>query len=487
MKNAIAAAALLAGFAVAGPVEKRQEFDFGAILNAPSPSATQPDLTATDGVTKVDIASASKSIVAEVTTEATASITGTAASAAATSDAPVEKRWLVNNILCGFFGCPKPQPTTTTTPYQKTTAKPTTAAQTTVKQTTAETTAQQTTAQQTTAQQPATTEAPTPTKNEDKPSLSTDQFGNVFTSDPACPKPYEIGTFCGFVNPQDYCIPQPDGYGPKVHDPDTAEAFLAYRPFHETAQNAKTPSGYDVVFKDLNAGVSANSYLGLHTLKSYDPQQCASLCDSEELCTAFNIYFERNPALNVNTNTTDPDFNCPNPASITNYKCTLWGSEITKESATNEGGYRFDFHVVITGSNGYDKTDKVTPPEQPGWEKPENCQHKAIGSGGSYHLGSKFFPGPFDTKLCGIYATAQHQKNKAEAVAKGRKSFTPCNMFNAYSIKKNGKGQGTYCSLYNTKLSTSWANWGGQTSGSNRFECGSSWNFALSHQDSGLL
>lgn len=499
MKNAVLAAALLAGFAVANPLEKRQEFDFGAILNAPSPSATQPDLTATQEIKTIDAASVQNSVEAIVTTEATASITGSSAAAAATIEptvAIVDRRDLdkrQTDLLSWLFGWVKPKVTTTST--KKTTAKSTaaiktTAQQTTPKQTTAQTTAKTTakTTAQTTAvtTAPATTEAPTATTKEDNPSLSTDQFGNVFTSDPACPKPYEIGTFCGFVNPQDYCIQQPDGYGPKV-EPDTPEAFLAYKPFSDTAQNAATPAGYDVVFKDLDGAVSANSYLGLHTLKSYDTQACAARCDESELCTAFNVYIERNPSLNVNFNETDPDFDCPNPPSITNYKCTLWGSEITPESATNKGGWRLDFEVVITGSNGYDKTEKVTPPELPNWSKPENCHQRAITSGGSYHLGSKFFPGPFDTKVCKFYAEAQHQKNKAEALSKGRKTFTPCNMFNAYSVRKNGKGQGTYCSLYNTKLSVSWANWGGSWAGNDRFDCGASWNYALTKQDSGDL
>lgn len=48
----------------------------------------------------------------------------------------------------------------------------------------------------------------------------------------------------------------------------------------------------------------------------------------------------------------DPTDACPNPASITNYKCTLWGSAVTEQTATNVGQWRNQFHVGVTGSNG---------------------------------------------------------------------------------------------------------------------------------------
>lgn len=34
------------------------------------------------------------------------------------------------------------------------------------------------------------------------------------TSGQACPTQPEAGTYCGFINPEDPCAPQPDGYGP---------------------------------------------------------------------------------------------------------------------------------------------------------------------------------------------------------------------------------------------------------------------------------
>lgn len=87
--------------------------------------------------------------------------------------------------------------------------------------------------------------------------------------------------------------------------------------------------------------------MGLHTFDTYDPAACQALCDAADLCTAFNIYFERDPTVN-------PADNCRDPPSVTNIKCTLWGSRLTPETAVNAGQLREDFHVVITGSNGND-------------------------------------------------------------------------------------------------------------------------------------
>ncbi|KAI4785886.1 hypothetical protein E4T45_13964, partial [Aureobasidium sp. EXF-8846] len=193
------------------------------------------------------------------------------------------------------------------------------------------------------------------------------------SSTTACPTTPEDGTYCGFINPEDPCAPQPDGYGPKV-TPDTTDAFLGYAPFHSMASAAPTViasnngagNAYQQTFRDLNGSSSANSYLGLYTLKSYDVAGCAAHCDTTALCTSFNIYIERdpsqNPCKNDSTAPTVWGYWCPQPSSITNFKCTLWGSNLEAATATNQGGYRGDFAVVVTGSNGYDATNTTLPP-----------------------------------------------------------------------------------------------------------------------------
>lgn len=294
----------------------------------------------------------------------------------------------------------------------------------------------------------------------------------------------EAGTYCGFINPEDPCAVQPDGYGPKV-TPDTVAAFEAYEPFQVDALTAPTPFNYTNTFKDLNASVSANSYLGVYLLSSYNTTECAALCDSTNLCTGFNTYIERDPSLNPSSNTSSNATYCPNPSSITNYGCTLWGSGVDAAAATNYGQYRDQFQVVIVASNGYEKTNNTVPATQPGWDTPQNCSGAAISSGGSYWMGSQFFPGPYDPSVCKIYAEAQTASNKDIASKKGASSYTPCNMFNAYNVKMNGVAQGTYCALFDTPLSTSWAGFVGAWSASTFFGVESSWTYALTEQDSG--
>lgn len=166
-----------------------------------------------------------------------------------------------------------------------------------------------------------------------------------------------------------------------------------------------------------------------------------------------NIFAERDPSLNPTNNdsTYDPGYptvwgqNCPNPPSMTSFKCTLWGSNIDSSMATNTGQTDSQFQIVITASNGYDKTNKVTPPRcsnppsSPSstqaptsiakpptypWKQPQNCGGKGIYAP-KYQMGGKFFPGPFNPQVCSNYALLQNQVNAA------KRSKSQCNMFNA--------------------------------------------------------
>lgn len=441
MRSNVIYAAALARIVVAAPAP--QQFDFAAVLTAAAPSVTAPPIGAVNQTTySVDTASIAASISSDVTTAASASVTGSSASAAATespSSTALDKRT-----------------------NQKTTSK-------------------------TSSWSSSSSLSLSSSSSSITTSTSIIQQSSTSTtsSSTACPTTPEAGTYCGFINPEDACAPQPGGYGPQVNNPDTVAAFEAYPEFHQDAENAKTPFNYTNVFKDLNASTSANSYLTFYTLESYDVSGCANYCETTDLCTAFNIYIERDPSLNPTTNATNNATNCPNPASITNYKCSLWGSSIDASSATNSGDYRDEFQVVIVASNGYDKTNNTTPPSLPGWSSPSNCSDGGISAGGSYWMGSQFYPGPFDPSICGIYAQAQTATNKKVSSQKGASSYTPANMFNAYMVHLNGVPQGTYCALFDTVLSLAWAGFKGTSSGNNYFGVQSSWTYALGEQDDG--
>lgn len=157
--------------------------------------------------------------------------------------------------------------------------------------------------------------------------------------------------------------------------------------------------------------------------------------------------------------------------------------------ATNTGQTRGDFIVVITGSNGYQKTNSTTPPTQPGWTAPQQCGQ----NGGLAHnhpstcIGQHFFPGSYDPSLCSAYALAQNAKNQASsfwskwiAIFTGSYSPYKCNFFNSYMLKKNGKPQGTYCSLYSQQWSVGSATYAPGWQGKDFWSVESSFSWSIS-------
>ncbi|TDZ35751.1 hypothetical protein C8035_v007157 [Colletotrichum spinosum] len=422
----------LSGLATASPTT--QPINFGAILAATGPSLSGPPVTAT-GQTGVYKAAAAAS-------SASAAVTGVASASATHS---VAARDLQKRTFCwfGFGWCGSN--TGGSGWGQATTAKPvptTTSCATSTSNTAVVTTTSSTfvvTSSPVVTSPPAITSAPSTCT----PISWTNT--NSFTSVSTCSAPYEVGTYCGFINPEDPCAVQPDGNGPQVQ-PDNIDAFLAYPEFKADALNAVTPSGYAQTFQDLNGAVTANTYLGLFTLKSYDVAGCAAHCDSTDLCTGINIYIERDPSINPE------GCSCTNPASITNYKCTLWGSGVDKAAATNTGQGRSGFDVVITASNGYEKTNNTTPSTPSGWNNPQNC-NRGVHNHPSTCMGQQFFPGPFDVNVCATYAAAQNARNSRSSGIWSFASwfgYSPlkCNFFNAFMIKQNGVAKGTYCSLF---------------------------------------
>ena len=176
--------------------------------------------------------------------------------------------------------------------------------------------------------------------------------------------------------------------------------------------------------------------MGLYTLTSYSPSQCASYCNQVSNCLGFNIYYERDPSLN-------PGAACPNPASQTNIKCTLYGSQVSAASATNTGQYRAQFHVVIAGSNGYNRI--VLPaPVQNAYNNPAALAGAIDYSQG--YIGSRFFNQPFDAGVCAALCSATTADNRAVAQAQ----YTgPGGSF-------DGSYQGAL-RLCESSLSTSWS------------------------------
>ncbi|KAL8642542.1 MAG: hypothetical protein Q9228_000767 [Teloschistes exilis] len=271
------------------------------------------------------------------------------------------------------------------------------------------------------------------------------------------------------------CAPQPAGSGP-VPSPDTAEAFKADPGLQAMANNAPTPDGYSSAFSNLDGSLSASKYMGLHTLKSFDTLGCASLCDQADGCEAINMYIERDPSVNANTN------DCPDPPSTTNYKCTLWGAPISAEQATNKGQYRAEFHVVITGSNGYNKASPPDPID--GFTGPQELGgaiNAPLDNGKNTYMGYKYYPFSqtqgYDPATCATACKAQTAYNSRHPAADG--TYATCSFFNAYVLSQNAVPQGLYCSMYTRSWAPSYATNYGQYRGSDRYTVSRSYSYTL--------
>ncbi|KAL8973017.1 MAG: hypothetical protein Q9183_000224 [Haloplaca sp. 2 TL-2023] len=271
------------------------------------------------------------------------------------------------------------------------------------------------------------------------------------------------------------CAPQPAGSGP-VPDPDTAAAFRASQELQESSSNAPVPDGYSLSFAGAQGSLSASKYMGLSTLKAYDTLDCASLCDRAVGCQAFNLYIERDPTVSPNAN------DCPNPASTTNYKCTLWGAPVVGEQATNKGQWRASFEVAITASNGYNKA--APPPSVNGFTGPTalgGAINAPLDNGKDTYLGHRYFPFSqsqgYDPSVCAAACNAQTGYNSRHPNADG--TYETCSFFNAYVLSQNAIPQGLYCSLYSKTWAPSYATNRGQYRGSDRYTVSRSYSYTL--------
>lgn len=141
------------------------------------------------------------------------------------------------------------------------------------------------------------------------------------------------------------CGKLPLGKGPTI-SPDNSNAFHESKELASLANNAPTPVNYTQSFKNLNASSTAGNFLGFLSLDSYDTNACAANCTEKPECQSINIFFERDPTVDVGTD-------CPNPPSTTYIKCVFWGGAVTKKNTDNQGFQNKAFVVAIAGSNGY--------------------------------------------------------------------------------------------------------------------------------------
>jgi hypothetical protein len=238
---------------------------------------------------------------------------------------------------------------------------------------------------------------------------------------------------------------------------DSAASFRADAKISAVATTANpAPIGYFQTYNNKQAASSAMNYLGytvVDTGNGYDVSWCASKCSSKAGCTAFNIYFERDPTL-------DPGPGCPNPPAFANIKCSFWGTALDETSATNTGQFRYDFEVAIAGSNAY-TSYKLGGPVA-GWSGPQNLGNAALNAplwdctNTWTYLGYKLLQaGSVDPRLCAAACDSQSTYNKAHpAIAADgtAKPVVTCNAFGSYILTKNNATgsyqQGQMCTFY---------------------------------------
>ncbi|USW52209.1 hypothetical protein Slin15195_G055280 [Septoria linicola] len=254
---------------------------------------------------------------------------------------------------------------------------------------------------------------------------------------------------------------------------DTPESFSSNDYYQESAETSQKPSGYTLAYQDQNgSSQGVLGYMGYSILDQYNQLECASRCDTMKGCQSFNIYFERDPSV-------DPTDSCPNPPSKVVIKCVYYGGPVTAASATNDGQWSKDFHVVIAGSNGFVNNSITTPA---GYSNPTFLDRAAINApkdcnGQDTYMTVKTFTGVFDVANCANACSAQNEYNRNHP----RQSdgyFPTCQFFNTYVLYNDSTAVGQYCALYNETWPSTFATNNGQWRGSNWFNINYSYTFS---------
>ncbi|EMC94201.1 hypothetical protein BAUCODRAFT_74996 [Baudoinia panamericana UAMH 10762] len=256
---------------------------------------------------------------------------------------------------------------------------------------------------------------------------------------------------------------------------DTVQSWQSNPAFSAAARNASTPYGYTLAFQDNTASaLGVYGYMGSLVLDTYDPLFCAGRCDAVAGCQSFNIYFERDPAI-------QPGKNCTNPPSVTVIKCVYYGGPVTRESAGNMGQYQEDFPVVVAGSNGYVNNSIAVPY---GYAGPMSLGKAAINAPLDY-LGHDTYMGvriltnaPFDVGLCAAACTVTTAYAIAHPPATGEPQT--CQFFNTYVLYNGSQAVGQYCALYNETWTEYYATNVGQWRGEDYFSISHSYAYLLS-------
>jgi hypothetical protein len=274
------------------------------------------------------------------------------------------------------------------------------------------------------------------------------------------------------------CQAQPTGVslGPQSTD-DSASAFTAYPAFSQTAVSAAAasavPSGYVNTFSNMVASNNAFGYMGFTLLNDYNQQTCADKCTKINGCQAFNIYYERDPLQNQ-------DSDSCSTSSTTQIKCVFWSGPVTTENAVNNGQWRNKFQVVIAGSNGYVNKSIATPDgylagvflDKNAINAPLDC----VGDD-TFIRSAQVGSGVFDAGLCAAACNEQAAYGRQHPPTDGSINKL-CSFFNTYILYKNGKPLQQTCAMYTEAWAQSYAVNSGYTENGNKYTVGFSYSFS---------
>ncbi|KAF2194549.1 hypothetical protein K469DRAFT_546703, partial [Zopfia rhizophila CBS 207.26] len=259
-----------------------------------------------------------------------------------------------------------------------------------------------------------------------------------------------------------------------IADTRSWQAFLSDTTYDNLATGASTPSNYRLAFQNYNASVSLPDYYGVYKLYDYAPQQCAQLCDDHFSCKAFNIFVERDP-------TQDPGADCPNPAATANYFCTLWGSPVSGDDATNDGqeqgppdldGQNFVIKKYLTPAN---ITGYTGPVKLPAAINSTNVFYTEENQKIGVFIGMRLFKGDYNPELC---------SNLCDTKTSLR--FTACNYINIYLATTNNIDTGMFCGLYSSSIPSSLATvYESEDGNGTPYKVSNSWAFTRNLSESG--
>ncbi|KAG9692082.1 hypothetical protein KCU95_g7325, partial [Aureobasidium melanogenum] len=223
--------------------------------------------------------------------------------------------------------------------------------------------------------------------------------------------------------------------------------------------NYHVPSGYTPAFLNLQGSTQANGYLTYKTLSTYDPQQCTSACDKISSCQFANIYYER-----------DPDSN-NNPVDV--IKCALYSMPQTNCTATNTGQWRGSFHVMVTGSNGYNKAAAPKTPAGYSLESlPAAVNAPVYDDVGQWRFIQPVYLNSYDPALCAAACDKQTAWDKSQATDDC--NYKTCVYANMYILSEDGVPKTVVCALYTEGVDSSYATNYGYSTDTDSFQVSNS-------------